>query len=113
VLTKTNRRRSNRQAQRSDQKIAASAPGVGGLNANAHVIRASHTRHGPRKTWGPLQWAQAAISALYPAGIPHSIDKAKLVEHVNVRLDQNPEYRATRYGYLPRSTVLRALDRLR
>jgi hypothetical protein len=111
-LMKSNRRRPARQAPRPNQEIAASTPGTSGLDMNAYVIRASHTRHGPRTAWGPIQWAQAAIAEIYPSGIPRAPNKSKLVRAVNVRLDRDPEYRATRHGYLTRSTILRALDRM-
>jgi hypothetical protein len=102
-----------RRQSRSQVELKADLAGAGGLRATVHVIRASHTRHGPREEWGPIQWAQAAIIAIYRGSIPASINKARLHQAVNVWLENNkPDYSQTD-DWLPRSTVVRALKELR
>ena len=74
------------------------------------VIRASKTKHGPRRG-GKLQFAQVAIVALYPLGLPKHVNHLKLWRDIDERLKHDPDYRAI--GKLSRMTVRRALQTLR
>jgi hypothetical protein len=112
---KTRRKATRRQGRRHSpkrkktEKALAAPAGANDVWYSIHVIRASKTRHGPRAKWGRLQYAQAAIAMLYPDVVPDNINQAKLVADVNARLNSDPKYRDTGFGYLPRTTVLRAL----
>jgi hypothetical protein len=108
------------------QQAAASVTGQGQASAflnsgksadqvetlgNAFVIHPGKTKHGPRK-WGRLEYAQAAIAALFPA-VPKNVNHSKLARDVNDWLAHDTEYRATGIGKLSRMTVVRALQKLR
>jgi hypothetical protein len=81
---------------------------------NAIHIRATRTKHGRgRHQWGPNEYAQAAIGALFPDGLPPEVAstrglKAKLVRDVRERLNENRMYRARRFKRIGRNTILRA-----
>jgi hypothetical protein len=82
--------------------------------ANAILIRAGRTKHGPgRNQWGPHEYAQAAIGVLHPDGLPPTIAstralRAKLVRDVRKQLDKDPVYRARGFRLIGRNTILRA-----
>jgi hypothetical protein len=114
---KTRRKAALRQGRRRSprhKKTEKGSPSRAGANVwvSIHVIRGSRTRHGPRAKWGRLQYAQAAIAALYPLGLPDPINQSQLVKDVNAKLESDPRYRETRFGELPRTTVLRAAKTL-
>ena len=90
-------------------------PEISSLKADAHVISARMTKHGPSENWGLDQWAQYALSHLYPGGVPKHLNKSKLGRDVNDWLGVNADYLATNHKdgrgkprRLNRLTVLRA-----
>lgn len=83
------------------------------MKANAHVIRAVWTKHGPRKNWSKRQLAQFAIHVLYPDGLPENIDQTQLTRDVNAWLIDNHPHFATKYVAFDRVTVLRAAGLLK
>jgi hypothetical protein len=114
---KSTPRRRRQQASEPHQQAAASlAPDfnqdrVAAALGAAYAVRAGKTKHGPRK-WGRLEYAQAAIAALFPA-VPKNVNHSKLARDVNDWLAHDTEYRATGIGKLSRMTVVRALQKLR
>jgi hypothetical protein len=81
------------------------------LKVAAFVIRAGQTKHGPgRRQWGQREYAQGAISVLYPDGIPPAQAKAALVRAVRKQLDKDPVYRARGFKRIGRNTILRAAE---
>jgi hypothetical protein len=85
------------------------------VDASGQVIRASKTRHGPRQRWGPVQYVQAKILAIHPAGPPKSFNAVHLTREVNEQLSKDAEWRASGYGRngkVSRPTVLRAVKLL-
>jgi hypothetical protein len=60
-----------------------------------------------------VEYAQGAIAAFYPDGIPENPNVSKLTRQVNDYLKQDPGYRAAGHGEVSRQTVLRALEQLR
>lgn len=87
------------QAQPLHQIVAADgiASGGGKASARAYAIPAAGTKYGPRTSWGPLEYAQAAITALFPIILPKHVNHLKLARDVNDWLARNPDYRAS-YG---------------
>jgi hypothetical protein len=77
------------------------------------VIRPAKTRHGPRGSKGPIEWAQRAIQFLYGANPPKDIPRAKLVREVRAFLDRDPGWRALGLEPVSRSTVIRALETIK
>ena len=124
---KTTPPRRRRQAQSRKEKIAAAvrtgtARGVGEASARGRALNAAKTKHGPRPTWGPLEYAQDAITALFPVDIPRNVNKSGLCHAVNEHLARAPAFQATLHGQLSprtgkrelsRQTVMRALEMLR
>jgi hypothetical protein len=92
---------------------SASLAGNFGGSANAHVIRASKSPYGARPRWGQVQYAQAAICAIYPHGLPKNFNASQLARDVRERLAKDPEYRAVGFPQLSRQTVLRAVALVR
>ena len=86
------------------------------IKANAILISAGHTKHGPgRQQWGQHEYALAAIGVLYPAGITPELSssrgfKAQLVRAVRRQLAEDPDYRARGFRLIGRNTILRALN---
>jgi hypothetical protein len=105
---KSTPRRRRPQAQPPQQQAAASFGGSGGMPMNAFVVHPGKTKYGPRN-WGKLEYAQAAIGALYPV-IPASANHSQLVDKVNDHLKRDPGYS---FGKISRQTVMRALKELR
>lgn len=108
----TPRRRRQQAQQQPQQPAAASFGGSTAATLVPFVIRASKTKHGPR-SGGKLQYAQAAILALYPLALPQHVNHLQLWRDVNKQLARDSNYRATRFGQLSRMTVRRALQTLR
>jgi hypothetical protein len=80
------------------------------------VIRAAHTKWGSRETWGPVQFAQAELSAIFPDGPPPDIKghARALVKAVNDRLGNNFDYqRKYPKGEVDHQTIARALENWR
>jgi hypothetical protein len=110
--------RAKSSSVRPPQQAAGSLAGAGGLAAQAFVIRAARTKHGPRG-WGKVEVAQAAIAARYPNGPPVHLNYSKLARDVDadVRRDY-PDFVAT-YGetqegfVVDAMTLRRALKKLR
>jgi hypothetical protein len=96
------------------QIVAASAvaSGSGTAGAYAYAIRAGRTKHGPR-SWKKFEYAQAAITALYPAGLPPHVDHSWLTREVNKQLAGDRNYHSSGFGKISRPTVIRALGTLR
>jgi hypothetical protein len=94
-----------------DRRALLEAKGIAFRHAT--IIKAATTKHGARMEWGQRQFAQAAIAALYPAGIPKHLNHSSLHRDVAAWLSTNPDYRAAPRGPLTRPTVLRALRDLR
>jgi len=94
-------------------KLAATLGGTGGLAANATLIKAGQTKHGPRQNWRASEYTQAAIAALYPlGGVPKNVDRSKLTKRVNKWLTEQPDWCATGLNEISRYTVIRELKRL-
>jgi hypothetical protein len=81
--------------------------------SRVHIIRAAKTRHGPRERWAMEQWAQAAIIDVCGGSLPKSLNMARLVKNVNDHLRELPEYQATGYGEVTRTTVVNAWKKLK
>ena len=112
---KTTRRRSRQQAPSTPDPDSARAAlsGAGKMpDVNAYVIRAAKSPYGPRPRWGPVEYAQGAIAALHPHGIPRNINVSALTRRVNDHLKQDPGYCGTGLGKVSRQTILRALELL-
>jgi hypothetical protein len=106
--------RAKNSAPRAVRQGAARLAGGGEQSANAFVIRASDTRYGPQKRWGPREFAQAAIASLFRTSIPsHLPGISRLTRQVNELLQKDCGYRSV-YGVkkVDRRTVERALDTL-
>ena len=103
---------------RPPQQAAASLAGAGGLAAQAFVIRAARTKHGPRGG-GKVEVAQAAIAARYPNRPPAHLNYSKLARDVDADVRRHhPDFVAaygeTQEGFvIDRETVVRALKKLR
>jgi hypothetical protein len=95
-----------------EHPASAVASGSGTARAYAYVIRAGRTKHGPR-SWKKIEYAQAAITAIYPAGLPPHVNHSWLTHEVNKQLADDRDYRASRFGEISRPTIIRALQRLR
>jgi hypothetical protein len=81
---------------------------------NTAVIRPARTKHGPRQSWGALEFAQLAIQALYGANPPKHRDRNLLTDEVNEWLRNDPDWRSTgRHGGISQPTILRALKMVR
>jgi hypothetical protein len=82
------------------------------IKPGIYVIAAASSPYAPRPRRGPIEYAQGAIAALYPNGIPHNLNVSDLRRRVNKYLDQDPSWRAAGHKPVPRSTILRALKEL-
>ena len=80
------------------------------------VIRPPKTKHGPRKNWREIEFAQLAIQALYGATPPKVLNGTKLTRRINDWLKDNPDWRSSGYGNqdgeISKRTVLRALKKV-
>jgi hypothetical protein len=84
------------------------------VNVNAFVIRVGKTKHGRGRKFAKLEFAQAAIAAIYPKGLRADFNQSELTRKVNKHLQRNRDYRKKyKDKKVGRMTVLRALDRLR
>ena len=86
----------------------------------AHVLRVARQKKGKRRNLegkrhnkGPIEFAQAALMAKFPNGLPEHNNWNKLTVYVQGWLDQNPDWQRMGYGPVTRSTVRRAGDKLR
>jgi hypothetical protein len=70
----------------------ASFAGRSDAYMNPFVIRAARHKHGPR-SWGKLEYAQAAIAALFPE--PRYITRKKLHGDVTAYLANDPAYQTS------------------
>ena len=95
------------------EELHAAVGTAGGGNtaagARGYGIRAGETGYGSRSEWGPVEYAQAAITALYPRGIPRGVNCSRLTDDVNERLVCDPGFNRK----TSRQTVMRALRKLR
>jgi hypothetical protein len=87
----------------------------------AWVIRPASSPGGPRPRRGPIEWAQYAICALHPRGLPRDFSPSKLTRDIEKRLkgdrerqlNGDPEFLAAGLKPPSRQTVLRAVELLR
>ena len=90
----------------------AALAGQSGAFLTPYVVHAGRTKHRVRR-WGKIEFAQAAIAALYPNKLPEYVNPKKLPGDVNALLAKNPDYQSTGFGELSPSTIKRALQTLR
>jgi hypothetical protein len=90
-----------------DARNAAGLTGAGTAGANAILIKAAETKHGPRQNWRQGEYAQVAIQTLYPGQLPRNIDRSKLTADVNDWLNANSNYSTTGLRSVSRGTVIR------
>jgi hypothetical protein len=90
---------------------AGDAPKPGAVGA---AIKRSRTKYGLRTEWGKFEYAQEAITLLYPARIiPKHLNHLRLTDAVNELIkEKHPDFGAT-HGKINRLTVRRALAALR
>jgi hypothetical protein len=101
------------KAPHSTHDVAATFAPASSLACSAYVVRAAKTKYGPRPGWGKIEYAQIAITALYPVALPKSTNHSALERRVNEVLLEDPDYKASGRGKVSRQTVLRALQILR
>lgn len=111
-MKKGTRRSPRSQARRLSAKVLIA--GKSSVACNAFVIRAAKSPYGPRPRWGQIEFAQAAICALYPNGLPSHFNASALTDAVDKWLKQVRAYREARFREpVSRRTVLRAMKLLR
>ena len=104
----------NQSRRRRTPHRCGTASGDTAASAYGYGIEAGKTKYGPRSEWGPAEFAQAAISALHPRGIPRNVNHSKLTKDVNdEQLAHDPDFKQAGYHKVSRQTVIRALEKLR
>jgi hypothetical protein len=84
--------------------------GGSSLSAGLMQIRPAGHKHGSRRYWRELEFAQLAIQALYPGGVSRDINQNDLGREVNEWLRRNHDWRALGISEgVSQSTVARAL----
>jgi hypothetical protein len=88
------------------------SPSVRLTVGNVYVVRPGKpgkASYHPRKDWREIEYAQAALHELHPAGTPRGISKKVLLWDVNKLLATDPNFRDAGFGEISLSTLKRAL----
>jgi hypothetical protein len=80
--------------------------------ADAFVVQAGKTRHGPRQNFRESEYTQVAIRSVCHGIPPRNIDRTTLWREVNDWLAKDAGFRATGIGEISRKTVERELLKL-
>ena len=103
-----------KRSPRRRPKVEVSLSADSDLSATAWIIRSARSPYGPRQRWGQIEYAQAAICALYPKGLPRNFSPSLLTQDVRGQLAKDPDYCAVGFRKpVSRQTVLRAAELLR
>jgi hypothetical protein len=92
--------------------FAANLSAKSRFTADAGVVVAGQTKHGARRKWGPIEYAEAALWMLYPAGPPRGVREKILVKRVNDWLATDLEWCAAGFGPVSFDTIKRAMQKL-